>query len=197
MFLKVIWHSLMALLSTNQGAFTPLMLGRAKFFQWDKNGRFKNSFGKKGQGPGELQYPTCITAVGDQIWVTDSIQKLHVFFQDGTFQKSYPLGMGVRVLKAAGNQHAILGARALNPRDGRNEMAFSLLDLNTGKVTRLKAWENQTVINIENGAWRWQAFGADVDVQNDEQGRPIFGFSQDKQLYTLNQKNQVAPLSQA
>lgn len=164
---------------------------QGQVFFWNERGRFIGSFAKKGQGPGELQYPTCIAISGDQVWVTDSTQKLHIFSTRGSFIKSVALKKHARVLKAVSTNQALIGSRALNPRDNRNTMEFSLVNLETGTHKSLKRWNNDTVVRVENGNWRWRAFGADIDAQNLENKGVIFGFSSNSTLYQISPDGRV------
>ncbi len=51
-------------------------------FKFDKYGSFLRSFGRKGQGPGELQYPIFLQVIDKRIVVSD-ITKLVFFGEDG------------------------------------------------------------------------------------------------------------------
>jgi len=53
-------------------------------FKFDKKGNFIGSFGKKGQGPGEAQWPTSLKIFGqDEITFTDSHRKFLIFSKNG------------------------------------------------------------------------------------------------------------------
>ena len=163
---------------------------QSRIFVWDKAGKYLHIFSQKGEGPGELQFPTCLTVQGDRVWVTDGSQRLHIFSADGEFVKSVPINCIARVLVAVDAKTALIGARALNPRDNRNEMAFTRLDIESGGKTEIKSWPNNTVIGVEDGKFRWKAFGDDIDVQKEPGGAIYFGFSQDPVLYALGPKEQ-------
>jgi hypothetical protein len=54
-------------------------------YKFDKNGRHVSTFGKKGQGPGEVQSPIFLgICKGDEIWIQDSDSKFIVFDTNGT-----------------------------------------------------------------------------------------------------------------
>ena len=59
------------------------------FFVLDKNGKLKFSFGRKGEGPGEIKYMLSFFLVGDSLVVSD-MGKIHYFGLDGKFKKSVP-----------------------------------------------------------------------------------------------------------
>ncbi len=54
---------------------------------FDRDGRFMKSFGRKGQGPGEIQDQKSFFLAGQKIVVVDTA-KLHYFSRDGDFVKS-------------------------------------------------------------------------------------------------------------
>jgi hypothetical protein len=60
-----------------------------KFFVLDKNGKLKFSFGRKGEGPGEIKFMLSFFMVGDVLVVSD-MGKIHYFGLDGKFKKSVP-----------------------------------------------------------------------------------------------------------
>lgn len=59
------------------------------FFVLDKNGKLKFSFGRKGEGPGEIKFMLSFFMVGDSLVVSD-MGKIHYFGLDGKFKKSVP-----------------------------------------------------------------------------------------------------------
>lgn len=60
-----------------------------KFFVLDKTGKPKFTFGKKGEGPGEIKYMLSFFLVGDHVVVSD-LGKIHYFDLDGKYIKSAP-----------------------------------------------------------------------------------------------------------
>jgi hypothetical protein len=59
------------------------------FFVLDQNGKLKFSFGRRGEGPGEIKYMLSFFLVGDSLVVSD-MGKVHYFGLDGKFKKSVP-----------------------------------------------------------------------------------------------------------
>lgn len=60
-------------------------------FVVDSSGKYKTSFGKRGEGPGEVRYPRNYYSVKNKFIIFDQ-PKLHYFLTDGTFLKSIPIG---------------------------------------------------------------------------------------------------------
>jgi len=53
--------------------------------KFDRKGNFITSFGRRGQGPGELEWPSRPVVNGDKIAVTDGFKKLVIYSKDGRF----------------------------------------------------------------------------------------------------------------
>ena len=68
-------------------------VGNIRILEYDKAGKYVKTIGRKGQGPGEFQFPAMVHVDRDgDIWVLDSpTSALKVFSPDGTFKKSIPL----------------------------------------------------------------------------------------------------------
>jgi hypothetical protein len=68
-------------------------VGNIRIQEYDKAGKYVQTIGRKGQGPGEFQFPAMVHVDRDgNIWVFDSpTRALKVFSPDGTFKKSIPL----------------------------------------------------------------------------------------------------------
>jgi hypothetical protein len=60
-----------------------------KFFILNKDGKFLYSFGKRGEGPGEIKHMLNFYLVGDRI-LTYDLGKINFFSLDGKFEKAVP-----------------------------------------------------------------------------------------------------------
>lgn len=60
-------------------------------FKFDRNGNFRASFGRRGQGPGELQMPTWPGILDDKIYITDRGKKIVIYDKNGKWleEKSF------------------------------------------------------------------------------------------------------------
>lgn len=63
-------------------------------FKFDQNGRFVKSFGRKGQGPGELQMPRHIAISKNNRLLISDIGRVLEYDHDGAFVKAYPSDSG-------------------------------------------------------------------------------------------------------
>lgn len=61
----------------------------------DKNGKLKTTFGKKGQGPGEVAREALIFAVKDKLVIYDFPAKLHYFSNNGEYVKTNSISIGI------------------------------------------------------------------------------------------------------
>lgn len=60
------------------------------FFVVGADGGFKASFGKRGEGPGEVRHASSCLSTGNKFIVHDR-PKLHYFLEDGSYEKSIPI----------------------------------------------------------------------------------------------------------
>jgi len=74
------------------------LLDRDRILQYDNQGIFVKAFGKKGEGPGEYQWPINIF-IHDQgdVYVNDRGRILHVFDRDGKFLRRINLNFSIPI----------------------------------------------------------------------------------------------------
>lgn len=77
----------------NRGNIFAADTGNVRIQEYDKTGKHLRSIGRKGQGPGEFQFPGMVRFDGEgNISIIDSpTRALKVFSPDGTYKKSVPL----------------------------------------------------------------------------------------------------------
>jgi len=62
--------------------------GNNRIQKYDKDGKYLQSIGRQGQGPGEFEGPTRLYIdAKDNIYVIEMFQRLHIFDKNGVFQK--------------------------------------------------------------------------------------------------------------
>jgi hypothetical protein len=66
-------------------------------FEYDSRGRFIKSFGRKGQGPGEMQYPRHLALGPDDRLVISEMGRLFEYDGDGGFLRTVPVDFSSRV----------------------------------------------------------------------------------------------------
>lgn len=74
----------------DQGNLYVLDIGNARIQKYDSSGRYLQTIARKGQGPGELQFPSQLAFDSEgSLWVQDSFTRaLSSFAVDGIFKKS-------------------------------------------------------------------------------------------------------------
>jgi hypothetical protein len=74
----------------DQGNIFAADMGNFRIQKYDKAGKYLRSIGRKGQGPGEFQYPSMICFDNEgNLWVSDlPTRGLKVFSPDGSYKKS-------------------------------------------------------------------------------------------------------------
>jgi len=74
----------------DQGNIFAADMGNFRIQEYDKAGKYLRSIGRKGQGPGEFQYPSMICFDNEgNLWVSDlPTRGLKVFSPDGSYKKS-------------------------------------------------------------------------------------------------------------
>jgi hypothetical protein len=72
----------------SEGNILVLDAGNNRIQKYDKDGKYLQSIGKQGQGPGEFDSPTSLYIdTKDNIYVSEMFQRLHIFDKNGVFQK--------------------------------------------------------------------------------------------------------------
>lgn len=70
--------------------------------KFSSSGEYLTQFGRKGQGPGEYQYPMQIDCRSDQLLVTSMAAQFHIFDLNGEYKKKFGLpqyqGIGMKLM---------------------------------------------------------------------------------------------------
>lgn len=125
--------------------------GNQRVLVFDRSGRFVRQFGKKGDGPGEFQFPNDLTVHADgSIAVYDLAHRsFSLFGPDGAFRRSVPLGEDWGMPNGRMIQHPAGGVvGVLRPRpqfeagqirqDGAKRLTFARIPLApNGSLSRL------------------------------------------------------------
>lgn len=75
----------------DQGTIYVVDVGNVRIQKYDKTGKYVQSIGRKGQGPGEFQFPGVVRFDGEGNICLIDILTLKVFGPDGTYKKSIAL----------------------------------------------------------------------------------------------------------
>jgi hypothetical protein len=174
-------------------AFSPdgklVLLDNTQFllYVWDAKGTFQRSFGRSGEGPGEMGSPFQLHATNDAIYVWEDQQKISVFHWDGSFKTSFrTTGARPRSFGVLNPDLLLLGYRVHNDEgatmnfDLRNSSGEQLKtiysEVNKGFLHRGEGDNNATIV----------AFMPEVEVQPSLNGTWLYGFSQTSTLYEID-----------
>ncbi|MDH5467157.1 MAG: NHL repeat-containing protein [Candidatus Aminicenantes bacterium] len=102
----------------DQGNISILERGNCRIQKFDKNGKYLQTIGKKGQGPGEFERPySLLLDKNNNIYVSDR-RKIHFFNHTGEFVKTIPLSDQVNDfwVSPEGNIFGLITTRAERER---------------------------------------------------------------------------------
>jgi hypothetical protein len=123
---------------------------------FSKDGRFLGSFGRKGQGPGELSFPSGVTVAGAEIIVADKLNfRIQVFDGQGRTRGSFKVpfapdrvfALGAQKLLATGNPTGRRKAeRLLHMYDAAGRLLWEGLEARTSSDPILDAFRNMILV---------------------------------------------------
>jgi hypothetical protein len=153
------------------------------FFKFDKSGNFVTSFGRKGQGPGELQQPVVLKVnKQDEIMVTDRAKKrLFTFDKDGSFVRETAFDSDIRAIYPLDNGLYLI-EKTLIVEGESGEWSTQLpLILCNPEFEEIKELGRQILPDYKSarrikGIWpvfTWSVSGRKIFVGNDEKGYEI------------------------
>lgn len=117
-----------ALIVDTVGNILILDRGNFRIQKFDKQGKYIQSIGRQGQGPGEFEHPsTLYLDSDDNIYVVDSGRKVHIFDKDGEFEKAITLKEFTRPIMSVTGEFGItkegnLIAKTLSRGERKSDM---------------------------------------------------------------------------
>lgn len=125
-------------------------------FKFDAKGNFLFSFGRRGQGPGEMESPTYLRInEADQIGVSDfGRKKLCLFEKNGDFLREISLASNHRLATLLGNGKILVMKGSFKPEEGRIEFPVILSNEDLKEIKMLhpgRHMPNFTLANKVNG----------------------------------------------
>ena len=113
-------------------------------FKFDAKGHFLLSFGRRGEGPGELIAPRYIRVDdSEQIQISDNVRKkLYIFKKNGDLIKEISLPSNYRIATLLGNGNILAVKSNFNREEGRGEYPIILSneDLEEMKMLHSGLW---------------------------------------------------------
>jgi len=125
------------------GSFFRTAFAEGLVHKFDAEGNLLKSFGRKGQGPGDLQGPGALDVLDGKILVVNDTgnRRLSLFDLDGNFLKMVKLGEGV------GSPPSILSLAAL----GGNKLVCAVYEGRTGLPTVIAARYRVLIKDLTDG----------------------------------------------
>lgn len=159
---------------------------------WDKLGKYIKSFGQKGEGPGEMQFPYKADVTATSLWVHDLAGKMNQFDLDGKYIKTFHLQRPrMRTFSAISDELFLVTTRRQeNAHDIFNR--FELVNTEGKTVKTLAEIRNESFLSPREGDNHAtvKAFPPVPEIQKDNQGNIFFGFSQKPTVFKMKGESQ-------
>ena len=170
-----------------QGELFLLERNSAKIHRWSSTGEYLGSFGKKGDGPGEMDSPRLIHLTRDQLWVWDPRFRFLIFNHQGDFIRDFRSPQQLIRRFAVLDKGRILAAYQTRQPQGAT-MIFALTGEGSRILNSVKSFKNEMFISTIRGDDHGtiKAYGPEIDIHRDPEGDIWFGFSQNNVLYHMN-----------
>lgn len=126
------------------GSFYMASTKQNTILYFNKDGKLQSEFGRSGQGPGDLTYPTDVSVLDERYVVVleyGLTQRISIFDTKGVFIKILRTNGPVSSCQALSNGKIAIVTGSLNPpvREDR----VSILDIEIGKQTEVAAFSHQ------------------------------------------------------
>jgi len=153
-------------------------------FRFDRDGRLTGSFGRRGQGPGELQWPflSGVSSPG-RISLTDYLQKFIVYDLRGAVLREVKLTRrALHIDPLRNGKYVVFGIGSEPPK---GDVYIDRLTLCDGEFKDLKILDRYEA-SLDNGRqvpyFMWRVSGDRIFVVNQERGYEIWVYDLDGNL---------------
>jgi len=158
----------------------------ARVHVWNKDGDYAFSFGKQGQGPGEMQNPTRADFAADSLWVLDITNRLTRYDQNGQYLSSFQVVKPRLRNFVVLDEHRFLLTTREQVTDTEIYNRVEQVDSEGQILAVLMRARNESFVSPRRGdnIARVKVFPPAVDLQRS--GNTVyFGFSQTRVLHHL------------
>jgi len=173
--------------------------------KFDKNGKYLQTIGRKGQGPGEFERPSSLYLDSENnIYVEDSGQKVHIFNKEGEFKNAITLTeYGRPITREFGiTKEGSLIAQTLSRGERKSDMPmdsdmFFNIDLVSQEGTTIKTvasypWVRSKGIKTERGfTWPNSLCSPQLCLCPINEDLAIYGYSIDYSLFAVNSLGEI------
>jgi len=154
--------------------------GKADFvYKFGRDGRFVNSFGPKGQGPGELELPNHIALdAEDHVLIYDGIRMMVIKYdQNGDFIKTYPITKGEFRITSGPRDKLIVLEDTFDAENSKQLFFLKVanLDLEGRKFINQYGYERRRdKMRATEPIFCWSASRNNIFVANEDKGNEIW-----------------------
>jgi len=165
---------------------------RHKIISFDKNGKFRFEFGRKGEGPGDLKNPKDFFVSNKNIFVL-GYRIIHFFSNDGSFKKNVIMNSYINNFFVSKN-NIILSYSIFNRNT--KEVAIGSFDLFGGEKKELKKYFFENIVTKRSGKRNIyyqipHSFKFSLCFSRINNSKIVFGFSDDYSLFILNSDGKI------
>lgn len=169
------------------------VLDQSQVHVWKKDGSFKFSFGKEGNGPGELIQAKKLTIVEQQIYIWGGNGRISIFDLNGLFIRSIKIpAIEPKALGILNKDLLLLGYRSFS-NDGQCSAIFESRDGQGKLIEQLQVTPNNFFLKPlkDNNHTTIQGYPPEVDIQKGPNGSWYFGFGQNNLIYQIDQNGKI------
>ena len=154
--------------------------GKGDFvYKFDREGRFVNSFGPKGQGPGELELPHHIALDSeDHVLMYDGIRMMIAKYdQNGDFIKSYQITKGESIITSGPRDKLIVLEDSFDAVNSKRLFFLKVanLDLEERKfIDQYSIEMRRDKLRASEPLFCWSASKDSLYVENEDKGNEIW-----------------------
>jgi len=165
--------------------------------KYDKNGKYLQTIGRQGEGPGEFQRASQMTlSAGGKLYV-DELRKILIFNQDHTYERSINIDFFIRSYLVTKEENFLGRARIRTEEEASNDVI--LIDSNGKKIDTIASFPDPSVVltkSLSGGGGIAMSGsppyspGLSFCPVNDELG--LYGYSDEFRLWVVNSTGEVA-----
>jgi len=153
-------------------------------FKFDRDGNYVTSFGRKGQGPGELQYAWYMRVTNlDEIAITAiNERKLIIFDNNGEFKEAKALNPGIIEAFPLESGYYLIKKMPISFQDKYLDYPLYLSDSNLGEIKELDKFSSQNdylvdTIEYPNPSLFQRVINEKIYIGNPRKGYEIFVYN--------------------
>jgi outer membrane protein assembly factor BamB len=151
--------------------------------KFDRNGNLLTSFGRKGQGPGEVQWaPYMKINSQDEIVITDAGKKVIIFNEDGSLVKEIPIDSSISRVTPLDNGGYLIFKSIMDPSADYIEMPLILCNSELEELKELDRYKLPNFMKTRRRkgtepVYVWSESKGNIYVGNEERGYEIWVYN--------------------